>query len=102
MSVAEIWRRDLVHPKEEVYDTLADGVVAVERSCTGSNMKRKRRDSEGDTSWSTYERPGTWELGHRDADRYRTGGYGGSSRGGTGGRGGSRYGNQSARGRSDG
>ena len=77
-------------------------MVAVERFCTGSNMKRKRRDSKGDTSWSTYKRPETGELGRRDADRYITGGYGGSSRGGTGGRGGSRYGNQSARGRSDG
>ena len=102
MSVALTWGNDPVHPKEEVYDSLAEGMVAVKRSCNGSSTKRKRKDSDGDTSRPTYERPGTGHRGRRDAGRDGAGGCGGSGRGGAGSRGGSGYSNPSARGRSDG
>ena len=35
LTVAEIWDKDPVHPKEEIYSKIADGVLEVERSCGG-------------------------------------------------------------------
>ena len=33
LTAAEIWGSDAVHPKPEIYDKLAEGVIAVEKSC---------------------------------------------------------------------
>ena len=33
LAAAEIWGSDPVHPKPEIYDKLAEGVIAVEKSC---------------------------------------------------------------------
>ena len=44
LAVAEIWGKDPVHPEEEIYSKIAEGVLEVEQSCGGgggSNGKRK-------------------------------------------------------------
>ena len=40
LAAAEIWGADPIHPKKEIYELLADGVIEVERSCTGGKQKK--------------------------------------------------------------
>ena len=48
LVAAEIWGRDPVHPHEEVYVKIADGIREVERSCGSGKSKRKRTSGESD------------------------------------------------------
>ena len=42
LAAAEIWGSDPIHPKQKVYEMLADGVVAVEKGCGSAKAKRKK------------------------------------------------------------
>ena len=48
MSADEIWGRDPVHPKDEDYALLADGVLDVEKTCGNKQEKRKMQDQDWD------------------------------------------------------
>ena len=39
LTAAEIWGPNPIHPKKEIYELLADGVIEVERSC-GNGQQR--------------------------------------------------------------
>ena len=49
MSADEIWGRDPVHPKDEIYALLADGVLDVEKTCGNKQEKRKMQDRDWDS-----------------------------------------------------
>ena len=53
LSVADIWREDPIHPKEEVYAELAVGVIDVEKSCGNGRDKRKARDHSWDSGMAS-------------------------------------------------
>ena len=44
MAAVEIWGRDPIHPKEEIYTLLAEGVLDVEKTCGNRQEKRKTAD----------------------------------------------------------
>ena len=39
LTAAEIWGPDPIHPKKEIYELLADGVIEVERSCGNGQLQ---------------------------------------------------------------
>ena len=47
LSAAEIWGSDPVHPTPEIYDKLAEGTIAVEKSCGSGQVKRKQPEDGG-------------------------------------------------------
>ena len=49
LTVAEIWGPDPIHPKKEIYELLADGVIEVERSC-GNGKQRTNKSGGGPSS----------------------------------------------------
>ena len=48
LAVAEIWGNDPIHPRQEVYNLLADSVIMVERGCGSGKAKRKKSNDNGD------------------------------------------------------
>ena len=54
LAAAEIWGEDPIHPREEIYDLLAEGIRQVEKSCGSGSSKRKRPEAPpGDHSVSS-------------------------------------------------
>ena len=54
LAAAEIWGEDPIHPREEIYDLLAEGIQHVEKSCGSGSSKRKRPEAPpGDNSVSS-------------------------------------------------
>ena len=49
LTAAEIWGPDPIHPKKEIYELLADGVIEVERSC-GNGQQRTNKSGGGPSS----------------------------------------------------
>ena len=94
MTATEMWGKDPVHPRVEVYEKIAAGVIEVERSCGSGKSKRKAAE----------ESPAVEELHGADRSvrirKESVGGGGGGptpsatsfSRGGGQGRGGGGYG----------
>ena len=62
---AEIWGRDPIHPREEIYSKIADGIREVERSCGSGKSKRKQAsgDKEEPTGSSHWGSAGPAQRG---------------------------------------
>ena len=59
LDAAEIWGTDPVHPKREVYDLLANGVIEVERACGSGRSKTRSVSGGDDTAVANAGRSGT-------------------------------------------
>ena len=85
LVAAEIWDSDPIHPRDAIYDLLADGAVAVEKSCGSGKTKRKRVPEHPVPTSSTGKRPGSHRGSHHqgiDRGNQMSGGReGGSQRG---------------------
>ena len=44
LAVDEIWGKDPIHPKEDIYTLLAEGALDVEKTCGNRQEKRKASD----------------------------------------------------------
>ena len=85
LAASEIWGSDPVHPKPEIYDKLADGIIAVEKSCGSGQVKRKQPE-DGSQSSSTSSTRWSGSRGQREPFRsFTPRGRGGDGRGGFGG-----------------
>ena len=49
MSADEIWGSDPIHPREEIYSMIADGVLTVEKTCGSGQKKRKFAQADNTT-----------------------------------------------------
>ena len=67
LTIADIWDKDPVHPKEEIYAKIAEGVLEVERSCGGGggSGKRKAASYGPEEGGSQAHRPVRGRLGER-------------------------------------
>ena len=67
LVVDEIWGRDPIHPKEEIYSLLADGIMDVEKTCGNRQQKRKAsdwvRDGSGNDGRERHARGGNESRG---------------------------------------
>ena len=68
LAAAEIWGSDPIHPKQKVYEMLADGVVAVEKGCGSAKAKRKK-STDTAAHGSRSDRGGAGSVGGRVGDQ---------------------------------
>ena len=104
LTAAEIWGTDLVHPREEIYNLIADGLLTVKKTCGSRQKKRKFAQADNPSSKGGHPlRAGHHQQeGHSNRDRHdnnwhggrgyrpRAGGAHSHGRGGGGGGGGGR------------
>ena len=86
LVAAEIWDSDPIHPRDAIYDLLADDAVTVEKSCGSGQTKRKRAAEHLHLASSSGHRPGSNRGSHHQGPSWGNriyGGRGGGGRGGT-------------------
>ena len=94
LVAAEIWDSDPIHPRDAIYDLLADGAVTVGKSCGSGQTKRKRSSEHLDPPSSTGKSLGSYRGSHHQGPVHgnqfsggrRGGSWGGSGRGAQSGR----------------
>ena len=71
LAATEIWGKDPIHPRQEVYNLLADSVIMVEKGCGSGKAKRKK---------ATFDSGQDGGQGGPGAKRDRGGGGGSGAR----------------------